>query len=136
VPGLSHTTGYAIEALACLARAEAQTMRVAEVAECSGIPAPYLAKIFQRLAEAGIVTSKRGHKGGVSLVWKPDELSLLHIDASIDASRACPQYKLPEESPRPTTFWEAFLHSYREKLASMTLAEVLTFEAIPETSIT
>ena len=135
VPGLSHTTGYAIEALACLARAEARTMRVAEVAECSGIPAPYLAKIFQRLADAGIVSSKRGHKGGVMLVSPPEELSLLQIDAAIDASRPCPHCKLSEESPRPTTFWEAFHHSYREKLASMTLAEVLTYEAIPATSI-
>lgn len=135
MPGISNTTGYAIEALACLARAEGSTMRVAEVAECSGIPAPYLAKIFQRLADAGIIASKRGHKGGVSLVWKPEELSLLQIDAAIDAARVCPHYKIVEENSRPTTFWEAFHHSYREKLASMTLAEVLLFEAVPEKSI-
>lgn len=105
-------------------------MRVAEIAEETGIPAPYLAKIFQRLADAGIVSSKRGHKGGVMLLREPGSLSLLEIDTAIDSSRTvCCQ--LAEESARPTTFWEAFHHSYREKLAAMTLAEVLAFEAIP-----
>jgi Rrf2 family iron-sulfur cluster assembly transcriptional regulator len=106
-------------------------MRVAEIAEITGIPAPYLAKIFQRLSEAGIVTSKRGYKGGVKLVRRPEEISLLEIDTAIDGAKSGAQCELVEKTPRPNTFWEAFHHSYREKLAAMTLAEVLAYESIP-----
>lgn len=107
-------------------------MRVAEIAEITGIPAPYLAKIFQRLSEAGIVISKRGYKGGVKLIRPPEEISLLEIDSAIDGTKSGGQCGLVEESPRPNTFWEAFHHSYREKLAAMTLAEVLAYESTPD----
>jgi len=32
---------------------------------------------------------------------------------------------------RPNTFWQAFHKSYRDKLAAMTLAEVLAYETSP-----
>ena len=73
----SLTTGYAIEALACLARHGADSMLVREIAECTEIPLPYLSKIFQRLGEAGIVETKRGYKGGVKLTRLPAEVFLL-----------------------------------------------------------
>jgi Rrf2 family protein len=104
-------------------------MRVAEIAEITGIPAPYLAKIFQRLSDAEIVTSKRGYKGGVKLVRLPEEISLLEIDSAVDCAKTGGHCKLSEETPRPNTFWEAFHNSYREKLAAMTLAEVLAYES-------
>jgi len=106
-------------------------MRVAEIAEITEIPAPYLAKIFQRLSDAGIVTSKRGYKGGVKLIRSPGEISLLEIDSAIDSAKPGSHCKMVEETPRPNTFWQAFHHSYREKLAAMTLAEVLAYQSIP-----
>ena len=125
---LSHTTGYAIEALACLARNSEPSMRVGEIAELTEMPSPYLSKIFQRLCEAGIVESKRGYKGGVRLLREPSEITLLEIDAAVECGRPCPHGTLAKETPRPNTFWEAFHQSYRERLAAMTLAEVLGYE--------
>ncbi len=128
---LSLTTGYAIEALACLAKNGEVSMRVGEIADLTEIPAPYLSKIFQRLGEASIVESKRGYKGGVRLARLPEEISLLEIDAAVESGRPCPHTHVPQESPRPNTFWEAFHQSYREKLAAMSLAEVLAYESNP-----
>ena len=125
----SLTTGYAIEALACLAKHAPETMLVREIAERTEMPAPYLSKIFQRLGEAGIVESKRGYKGGVRLTRPPAEISLLQIDAAVEGGKtAC---ETAEETPRPNTFWEAFHQSYREKLAALTLAEVLSYQTQP-----
>lgn len=124
----SLTTGYAIKALACLAMHGGASMRVGEIAELTEMPAPYLSKIFQRLGEAGIVESKRGYRGGVRLSRTPGEISLLEIDAAVESGRAGTHREAAEESPRPGTFWEAFHQSYRDKLASMTLAEVLAYE--------
>lgn len=121
------TTGYAIEALACLARHGSDSMLVREIAEITEMPFPYLSKIFQRLGDAGITESKRGYKGGVRLSRPPAEISLLQIDAAVEGHKAPPCGEV-EETPRPNTFWEAFHQSYREKLAAMTLADVLAYE--------
>jgi len=121
------TTGYAIEALACLARHGSDSMLVREIAEITEMPFPYLSKIFQRLGDAGIIESKRGYKGGVRLSRPPSKISLLQIDAAVEGQKVghCGEV---EETPRPNTFWEAFHQSYREKLAAMTLADVLAYE--------
>jgi Rrf2 family protein len=128
VTTFSLTTGYAIEALACLARHGPDSMLVREIAELTEMPLPYLSKIFQRLGEAGIVETKRGYKGGVKLTRPASEISLLQIDAAVEGHRASGHGESCEETPRPNTFWEAFHQSYREKLAAMTLAEVLAYE--------
>jgi Rrf2 family protein len=131
VTTFSLTTGYAIEALACLARHGAESMLVREIARNTKMPLPYLSKIFQRLGEAGIVESKRGYKGGVRLSRPPEEITLLQIDAAVESTKPGVQGEPAEDSPRPNTFWEAFHKSYREKLAAMTLAEVLAYEPKP-----
>ena len=100
-------------------------MLVREIAGLTEIPPPYLAKIFQRLTEAGIVESKRGYKGGVRLTVPPEKLTLLHIDAAAESGRS---YDSASDSARPDSFWEAFHQSYREQLAAMTLADVLAYE--------
>ena len=122
---VSQTTGYAIEALACLARRRPESMLVREIAGLTDIPPPYLAKIFQRLADAGIVESKRGYKGGVRLTVPPEKLNLLRIDAAAESGRSADG---AVDSTRPDSFWEAFHQSYREQLAAMTLADVLAYE--------
>ncbi len=129
----SHTTGYAIEALACLARNGSHSMLVREIATLTDMPSPYLSKIFQRLGEAGIVETKRGYKGGVKLCRSASEISLLQIDAAVEGGRTHAQCDPVEVSPRPNTFWQAFHRSYLEKLASMTLAGVLDYESRTQT---
>ncbi|MBC8128486.1 MAG: Rrf2 family transcriptional regulator [Gloeobacteraceae cyanobacterium ES-bin-144] len=124
----SLTTGYAIEALACLAKRSPNSMLVREIAELTEIPLPYLSKIFQRLGDAGIVETKRGYKGGVKLTRSLCEITLLQIDAAFESTKANSQLPTGEETARPNTFWEAFHQSYREKLATMTLDEVLAYE--------
>jgi Rrf2 family transcriptional regulator, iron-sulfur cluster assembly transcription factor len=81
---LSQSTGYAIQALACLEAEGGRARLIRDVAEESGVPGPYLAKIFKRLAAAGLIVSKRGHKGGTWLRRPPGEISLLEIGTAID----------------------------------------------------
>ena len=126
----SQTTGYAIEALACLARQGEESMLVREIAEATGLPLPYLAKIFNRLSEAGIVESKRGYKGGVKLTRTPGGISLLEINAAVEAGRATAGEDHSASHPAPgNRFWDAFQQSYRDKLKVMTLADVLASES-------
>jgi Rrf2 family protein len=131
----SSSTGYAIRALACLSEKDCSSRLIREVAECSGVPAPYLAKLVRKLAEAGIVHSKRGYKGGVQLARLPEEITLLELAAAIDGpqdfdrcligleacsdARACPAH----------AFWKKTREDIRDTLRRTTLAEVIEFEA-------
>lgn len=58
-----------------------QTRTVAEVLQAS---ADHLAKVMQRLAKQGLVTTTRGPKGGVVLARPPEEISLLQVYEAID----------------------------------------------------
>ena len=131
----SSSTGYAIRALACLCEKDCSSRLIREVAESSGVPAPYLAKLVRKLGEAGIVQSKRGYKGGVRLARLPQEITLLELARAIDGpqdfdrcligleacsdARACPAH----------AFWKKTREDIRDTLRRTTLAEVIEFEA-------
>ena len=77
--GLSQTTQYAIQTLRCLAGGQCPTRSLADVAACSSIPRPYLAKIVNTLSRSGIVLTKRGVGGGITLARSADEITLLEV---------------------------------------------------------
>lgn len=125
---LCQTTGYAIEAMACLARQGDASMLVREIADQTGLPLPYLAKVIHKLGEAGLVESKRGHKGGVKLADDPAAISLLRISAAVEATRPASSDVPAPPAEIGSRFWDTFQQDYREKLASMTLADVVATE--------
>ena len=128
---LSHTTGYAIQALGCLNDPGGSYCMIAEVARCARLPKPYLAKIINALVGQGLVTAKRGYRGGVALARKPEEISLLQVVEAVEgkawlgecllgldecASRTvCPTHK----------FWQRVRREITEELRKTSLAEVI-----------
>ena len=84
---VSEAANLAIHALAYLANnpdlQPASTKQVAEVLEASD---NHLSKVFQRLTKAGLVKSIRGPRGGFSLAWAPEDVTLLEIYESIDGT--------------------------------------------------
>jgi len=81
---LSITTGYAIKALMCLESGDCVPRHISEIARCTGVPQAYLAKIFSALAQQGLVQTKRGYSGGVSLARSAADISLLQIVEAIE----------------------------------------------------
>ena len=82
--GLSRTTGYAIAALRCLSNPACGCKSIPAVSSCSLVPKNYLAKIILRLTRAGLVKSKRGAGGGISLACSAQEVSLLEIVEAVE----------------------------------------------------
>lgn len=76
---ITRKTDYAIRCVLYLAESENKTVMINEMAEKANIPKSFLAKILQRLAKAGIVTSLRGVKGGFQLAKKASAISLLDV---------------------------------------------------------
>jgi len=81
----SRAAEYAIRAFIQLARVPpGQYLMAKQVAEQSGVPAHFLAKILQQLARQGMLRSNKGPTGGFSLRIDAAEISLLKIVDAVD----------------------------------------------------
>ena len=74
---LSNKGRYGVRALFDLAfHGEGTSSQIREIAERQRIPARFLEQIFQDLRRAGLVSSKRGPRGGYQLTRPAREISL------------------------------------------------------------
>ncbi len=129
---LSQTAGYAIHALGMIASGGGRLCLIREIADDSGIPRPYLAKIVNQLAREGLLSAKRGYRGGVFLTRPPQEITLLNVVEAIEGKDfiaecmlglnecgspcGCPTHKI----------WKRMREEIRQVLGQSTLADVLS----------
>ncbi len=132
---LSQTTGYAIAALAHLNPPGGEPLLLRQVARKAGVPYAYLAKRMPDLVAAGLVTSRRGARGGLILGRAPEDITLLQISEAVEArrwldgcllgltacsdERACPVH----------AFWKPTRRKIEMTLRGTTLAGVIAHEA-------
>lgn len=82
---LSRSCEYGLRAALYLASLDEEGyVPISTISEELDISFPFLTKIFQKLNDAGLLTSKRGPKGGVALTTSADEISLHDIVVAID----------------------------------------------------
>jgi len=62
---------------------EAAVLSRDAIAKQEGIPAPFLEKILQQLASAGLIEGKKGPGGGYRLVHAPEDVSIMDVMNSI-----------------------------------------------------
>lgn len=132
---LSQSVGYAIQALTCLENGSTESRLIRDIAAQAEIPPAYLAKLIKRLADADLVVSKRGIKGGTWLKRPSDKISLLEISEAIDGRRWLGRCLLgleecSDERACPThEFWKVARSQIEKKLEDLTLADVIRFES-------
>lgn len=128
---LSQTTGYAIKALACIHGLGSEACYIRDVAECTGVPKAYLARVISRLSHKGIITSKRGYRGGITLARAADRIALLEIVEAVEGEHwigpcllgldgCCSGMLCPT-----TEFWRMIRDQIETKLRTTTLADML-----------
>lgn len=89
----SQTVEYALRAVVHLASSAPKAQTTEEIARVTRVPPAYLSKVLQNLVHAGVVRSQRGIGGGMSLVKKPAELTILEVVNAVDPIRritVCP----------------------------------------------
>ncbi len=80
---LSRLTDYAVVVLVHLSRAEAVETSPG-VAHAIGIPEPTVAKVLKSMAQAGLVVSQRGARGGYRLIRPLASIAIADIIRAID----------------------------------------------------
>ena len=76
-------TGYALQALASMPE-DGSFVMAKDLAENLTLPAPYLAKILQNLARAGVLESVRGPKGGFRLSRPAHRIAVGEVLAALE----------------------------------------------------
>ena len=95
-----------------------------------GIVLPYLAKTLKKLSDAGLLESKRGVGGGVTLPKSPESIKLLEIILALDGEKpfdTCIMGLGECSAETPCALherWEAQMAEFRELLLATTRAEV------------
>lgn len=89
----SQTVEYALRAVLHLANHAPTPQTNEQIAKVTLVPPAYLSKVLQGLRRAGIVSSQRGVKGGMTLVKDPESLTILEVVNAVDPIqriRTCP----------------------------------------------
>jgi Rrf2 family protein len=82
---LSRESDYGLRGLVALAHGPAdQVIMLADIARNEGLPYSFLSKIFQKLAQHGIVTAHRGAQRGYGLARPGAEISVRQVLEAIE----------------------------------------------------
>lgn len=129
---ISATAEYALRAALVLAQQHGvRPMRADEIADATGAPRNYLAKVLNALAKAGIASSARGPMGGFQLALPPAEITISDIIERFDEPRTnafCLLGNAPCDVRTPCAAhpkWTAILAARREPLLQTTLAQLI-----------
>lgn len=76
---LSQTTEYALRAMVWLAHSGPELTPTSMLADETGVPFNYLAKVLQSLAKADLITGRRGVGGGYRLARSAADISMLDV---------------------------------------------------------
>lgn len=84
---LSPAARYAVSAASRLAgRRPGEFRAVEDIVEGRGLPRSFVAKLLQRLAQEGIIVSRRGPRGGHALARPAGKISLAEVVAAVEPS--------------------------------------------------
>ncbi|HEY3318219.1 MAG TPA: RrF2 family transcriptional regulator [Coriobacteriia bacterium] len=100
-----------------------------EIAERQSIPTKFLEQLFVALRRAGIVTARRGAKGGFVLERDPARITVLDIVEALEgplAPTVCEGDTACAKSPMcaASTVWGRATRALRDVLGSTTLADL------------
>jgi Rrf2 family protein len=134
---LSRASTYAFYGLTYLTTQRDRVVPLPEISSRCGVPEKHLAKIFQMLARAGILTSARGVNGGFAFARQPEQISALEVIETVDgpvADSGCLLLGVPCDRGgvcRINAVWRRAQHQMLAVLREATLADMTPAETVP-----
>ena len=97
---ISRTTGYALLAVGYIAKhKEEKVVLSQDISKKFDIPLEYLLKILQQLVRANLLRSKRGPRGGFSLIRPASRITVLQIIEAVDGPMVS-HFRLSDQTKR------------------------------------
>ncbi|RME93862.1 MAG: Rrf2 family transcriptional regulator [Verrucomicrobia bacterium] len=127
--GFSQTLGYAVQILTCLSATEPRLGKT--LSSGAAVPKPYMAKLINRLAKAGLVETKRGRRGGILLAKHPAMITLLDIVQAVEGKHWIEPSLLSMDTcvvlghVPLEDLWREFVSRLEAGLKGITLAELI-----------
>jgi Rrf2 family protein len=95
-----------------------------EIAEAAGVPAPFLSKVLGRLADRGLLRSRRGRRGGFVLGRPASEITLADIALALDPRDGLERAFPPVQGPAGDILAPA-RKEFLERLRATRLADLV-----------
>jgi Rrf2 family transcriptional regulator, cysteine metabolism repressor len=129
---ISVRVDYACRVMAELARLHdsGDLARIEHLAETEAVPANFLAQILLDLRNHGLISSRRGNRGGYTLARPPEEISLYDILMAVEGQ--CLQLSgnhRGRSGRRLKQVWDDISKTLVEKTKSYTLDQLATKNA-------
>ena len=126
---ISVKVDYACRVMAELARlhGSGELAQIEHLAETEAVPANFLAQILLDLRDHGLITSRRGNRGGYTLARPPEEISIYDILIAVEG--ACLQLSgnfQGRSGRRLKQVWDEISRDLAQKTRSYTLNQLAT----------
>ncbi|MET0692836.1 MAG: Rrf2 family transcriptional regulator [Propionibacteriaceae bacterium] len=122
-------TDYALRAVVSLANAQDQCLSSQAIATEQQIPQSFLERILTDLRRAGVVTSRRGIRGGYQLAIPPGDLNLAAVINAVDPDflrRPEPAGSVPGSGGDAVdALWAAMEADLQRRFEGMTLQDLV-----------
>jgi Rrf2 family protein len=129
---LSKAAKYSIQGILFLAgRPEGEIAGIEAIAKATGVPAAYLAKLFQGLGRHDFVRSVRGPEGGFTLTRDPADISVLEVIEAVEGplfTSDCliHEGECPGDTPCPVRgTWNDAQKSFLKRLRACSFADLV-----------
>jgi Rrf2 family transcriptional regulator, cysteine metabolism repressor len=129
---ISVKVDYACRVMAELARLHGtgELARIDHLAETEAVPANFLAQILLDLRDHGLISSRRGNRGGYTLARAPEEISLYDILMAVEGQCLHLSGNYHGRSGRRLKqVWDEISKTLVEKTKSYTLDQLATKNA-------
>lgn len=120
----SQTVEYALRAMVQMAADAPSASTTKQIAAKTKVPSAYLAKVLQSMRRAGLIHSRRGVGGGVTLALPPKDVSLLDVIDAVEPLQRSRSKSRKVPSPLQRTL-DAALGQIRETFSNVSLADML-----------
>jgi Rrf2 family protein len=127
---LTRRGDYAVRLALALAREPDRQLTGAELAAATGVPAAFLPQVMGDLVRAGLVSNRRGRRGGYRLAGRPSQVSLLAVVEAVEGNgrrKTCVLRGGPCRRDGPCDVHDAF---YRAQEALFGTLESVSLEQV------
>lgn len=120
----SQTVEYALRAMVQLAVDSSGQSTTKDIAAKAKVPSAYLAKVLQSMRRGGLIHSRRGVGGGVTLTKPANKISLLDIIDAVEPLKRTPAKKVATAAQLQKSM-DTAVDQLRSTFAGESLADML-----------